>query len=155
MNNISSVLFVCTGNSCRSIMAEGLLKKYLKELGKENIEVRSAGIIALPERAPTPETIEVMGEEGLDVSGYSSKSLTRDLIKNSDLILVMEKMHADAVANMAPEAVPKTFLLKEFGGRIDDQNDTDVRDPIGMPLDEYRDCLDTVKRHIERIAKKL
>ncbi|MFA6610292.1 MAG: low molecular weight protein arginine phosphatase, partial [Candidatus Omnitrophota bacterium] len=60
MGNIKSVLFVCTGNSCRSVMAEGFMKKYLRELGKADIEVRSAGISAAEGFFPTAETIEVM-----------------------------------------------------------------------------------------------
>ena len=70
MSEARSVLFVCTGNSCRSVMAEGLLRKYLKELGKDDIEVRSAGPSAVNGSPATKETIEVMKKEGIDVSPF-------------------------------------------------------------------------------------
>lgn len=157
MNDIKSVLFVCTGNSCRSVMAEGLLKKYLKELGKETIEVDSAGVMNYSGQPPTPETIEVMNKEGIDVSSHRSKNLTRNLIEGADLILVMERMHKDMVVSMVPEASPKTYLLTEFG--IDEKGRGSkkygVQDPLGMSMEGYRICLGVIKNQIERIARKL
>lgn len=157
MGGIKSVLFVCTGNSCRSPMAEGLLKKILKDLDKGYIEVRSAGIGAMDDLAPTDETIEVMRQEGIDLSGYRSKKLTDDLIKNSDLILVMEETHRVEVIRRMPEAGSKTHLLKKFG--LDDKANypegSSIPDPIGRPFKDYTQCFDLIKREIGRIAKIL
>lgn len=139
-------------------MAEGLLKKYLKALGKNHIEVHSAGMIAFGGSSPTDRTIEVMMGEGVDVSGYRTKSITDTMIRDSDLILVMERAHKDAVLSKVPEAMSKTFLLKEFGvAGIDaaEGRDADVADPIGMPIEGYRDCLGTIEREINRIAALL
>jgi protein-tyrosine phosphatase len=94
-------------------MAEGLMKKRLKELGKDHIKVFSAGTGAMDGFAPTDETIEVMKMENIDVSGYRSKHITEYIIKNSDLILVMEEAHKTLISEIAPEARSKTYLLKE------------------------------------------
>lgn len=96
-------------------MAEGLLKKYLKEEGRDDIEVKSAGIGALDGMSPTNETIEVIRKVGVDASGFKSKYITEELIKKSDLILVMAAHHMDFVIRMVPEAAKKTHLLKQYG----------------------------------------
>lgn len=155
MGKINSVLFVCTGNSCRSVMAEWLLKKYLKSLGKSRIKVQSAGILALGGLSPTSETIDVMSHEGLDVKGYISKSLTTELLKDADLILVMEDLHKKEVLKILPEAASKTYLLREFGKETEegDSSPSGISDPIGRSIDVYKNCLETIKKEIERIAK--
>ena len=158
MNDIKSILFVCTGNSCRSIMAEGLMKKYLRALGKDKIEVVSAGVGAVGGFPPTEETVETMKKEGVDVSGYRSKKITREMIKGADLILVMEASHKDIVARFMPEAVSKTYLLKEFLVEKSVENYPDnhnIPDPIGKPMDFYKLSFEIIKSQIERIAKLL
>lgn len=158
MGDIKSVLFVCTGNSCRSVMAEGLLRKRLKELNKDYIEVRSAGVAAFDGLPPTSETVEVMKESGVDASGYKTKALTDDMIRRADLVLVMEPAHRDAVVKSVPAAARKTYLLKEFAATDEAAllaDELSVRDPIGMPIAEYRSCLDIIKREIGRIAEIL
>jgi protein-tyrosine phosphatase len=138
-------------------MAEGLLKKRLEELEKTGIDVRSAGARALNGMPPTDETIEVMNEEGVDVAPLRSKNLNNEMIKNADLILVMEGIHKIDVIRRVPEAAAKTHLLKEFG-----QPDSavytegyDVPDPIGRPLKDYKSCVNMIKKAIDRIAKLL
>lgn len=157
MGKIKSVLFVCTGNSCRSVMAEALLKKRLKELGRTGITVRSAGMNALNGLPPTDETIEALKEEGIELGEFRSSSITADLIKGSDLILTMTSSHKEEILKCAPEAVKKTFLLKEYGrpessGEIPEP---DIPDPIGMPMSGYRKYRKTIKEEIERVAKLL
>lgn len=155
MHKIKSILFVCTGNSCRSIMAEGLLKKYLKDEGMEGINVQSAGVCAVDGMSPTAETIEVMRKAGVDVSRFKSKCITDELIKKADLILVMAACHMDSVIRMAPEAVKKTHLLKQYGLENDTSTceELDVPDPIGKPVEFYQRVSDTIKREIERIVE--
>ena len=157
MNKIKSILFVCTGNSCRSVMAEGLARKYLKELGKSYISVSSAGSSAIDGLSPTQETVNVMKDEGLDVSAFRSKRLTAELIKNSDLILVMENFHREAVLDLSPESGDKTYLLTEFGlwGGKRDGRPGGVNDPIGQPVDRYKETFESIKESIERLIKIL
>jgi protein-tyrosine-phosphatase len=157
MADIKSVLFVCTGNSCRSVMAEGLLKKLLKALGKTHIEVRSAGIGAVSGMGPTDETMEVMRREDIDVSGHSAKRLTEDMVKGSDLVLVMEEVHKNEILRRVPGAKAKTYLLKEFGLGKDAEKDelTGVPDPICRPMTAYEYSFNVIKSEIERIARLL
>ena len=157
MDKVRSILFICTGNSCRSVMAEGLMRKYLKALGKDYIVVRSAGVSALGGFGPTEETIEVMKAEGIDVSGFKSKKANEELIKNSDLILVMEDMHKEFIKKIVPEAASKTYLLKEFLTAKDKDypEGRNIPDPIGKPIDFYKLSFEIIKNQIERIAKLL
>ena len=158
MSDIKSMLFVCTGNSCRSIMAEGLMKKYLKALGKDQVEVASAGVGAVGGFSPTEETVEVMRKEGVDVSEYRSKKITKEMIKNASLILVMETSHKEIVTGLMPEATAKTHLLKEFLIEGEEKNypdDRNIPDPIGKPMDYYKLSFEIIKNQIERIARLL
>ena len=153
---IKSVLFVCTGNSCRSVMAEAILRMRFYELGKDHIEVRSAGVRALDGLPSSNETIEVMKEEGVDVSDYRTKNVTADMIKKADLILVMEPMHKDEILAITPEAKGKTYLLKEYGSSSTfNPRGYSVHDPIGKPIDEYRITRDEIKAEIARFVKEL
>ena len=157
MGQIRSVLFVCTGNSCRSVMAEGLLKKRLKELGKTGIAVYSAGVRALDGYPPTIETIEAMQKEGVSLAGFRSTGITDEMIKESDLILVMTEMHKEEVIRRVPEAAAKTFLLREYGRPSTGEKimDPDIPDPIGQPALGYKICLELIKEDIERVAEIL
>ncbi len=156
MAGIGSILFLCTGNSCRSVMAEGLMRKRLYELGKSGIEVSSAGIMATKGMPPTQETVKVMKEDGVDVSEFRAKPVTEDVVNGSDLILAMEPIHKEAVLKKAPLAASKTFLLKEYGNpsKILPKGFS-VHDPIGKPLDYYQSCRDEIRLEIDRIAELL
>jgi len=156
MGAIHSVLFVCTGNSCRSVMAEGLMRKRLYELGKNDIEASSAGTMAVNGMPPTDETVKVMEESGVDVSEHTSKGVTSDMIRRSDLILTMEPSHRDSILRMVPQAAAKTHLLKEYQSvsKIP-QGSFSVRDPIGKPIEYYRSTRDEIAAEIERIAELL
>ncbi|MDP2928788.1 MAG: low molecular weight protein arginine phosphatase [Candidatus Omnitrophota bacterium] len=157
MAKIKSVLFVCTGNSCRSIMAEGLLREALKKLGKNDIIVSSAGVSAIDGFRPTRETIEVMKRDGLDVSGFRSKFLTDEMIINSDLILVMAAHHMDDIIGRIPEAASRTHMLKQYG-KLDHSRaseDLDIYDPIGRSIEVYEEILGEIKKEIDRITRIL
>jgi protein-tyrosine-phosphatase len=148
---IKNVLFVCSGNSCRSIMAEAYLRKRAAEEGL-SIEVRSAGTLGIEGMAPPDETIRMLESEKIDPEGYKSKGLTVDLIEWADVVLVMETMHSNRVALVSPPAVDKVMHLKKFDKRT---GDLTVPDPIGKPLDFYKVSFDVIKRSIEGFIEYL
>ena len=157
MGNIKSVLLVCTGNSCRSVMAEALLKKYLKELGKDDIKVTSAGVGTIGGLPPTDETIAVMKDDGLDVSGHRSTRIDENIVKGADLILVMEAMHRDFIDSNFPEGSYRTYLLKEYGIESEPNypEAMNIADPIAKPIEYYKLSLAVIRDQVKRIAQLL
>jgi len=138
-----TLLFVCTGNSCRSVMAKGLIEKMVENAGlSEKVHIDSAGTSTFAGIGAAPNTIAVMKEEGADVSGHIGKNLNRDILKRSDMVFVMERHHRDFILSMMPDIKDKIRLLKEGA---------DIPDPIGRPLEEYKNILNIIKEEVENI----
>ncbi|MCK4422752.1 MAG: low molecular weight protein arginine phosphatase [Candidatus Omnitrophica bacterium] len=150
------ILFVCTGNSCRSPMAEGLLKQMIGESREDEFNIISAGIAAAAGIKATPKAIEVMKNHNIDISGHRTRKLTNKEIEKADLILVMERSHKDALIRLAPESASKTFLLGGFGlEAIEPDKNIDIPDPIGMPVEQYEYCFGLIQTSLNEVIKQL
>lgn len=133
------IIFVCTGNICRSPMAEYLLKD---KLGTDSDwTVSSAGTFAGNGMQASRAAIEVLDELGIDGSGHRSRLLDGELVDESTVIVVMTSGHKQHILLMFPDIAEKVFLLKSFG-----RENGDVRDPIGASVGVYRQIRDELSQ---------
>lgn len=145
------VLFVCTGNTCRSPMAEGLLRKRLAERGRDDIEVASAGIGAGGGHPAADGAYLVALEDGIDLSSHRSRRLSPEMIESADVVLVMSREHAAVVDAMHPGE--KAWLLGEYAGRTPDR--AEVEDPYGGDLETYRSAWVELSGLVEDVLDRL
>ncbi len=149
---VKKILFVCTGNSCRSPMAAALLERMLGER-RDQFRIFSAGIAALDGAGATKEAIEAMAENGIDISRHRSAELNGQMAREADLILVMEFVHKDVIQIKYPEAEKKTFLLDEYAGGA--ERPREIPDPVGKSVTEYRRVRKLLAEILERMLTKL
>jgi protein-tyrosine-phosphatase len=162
---VPSILFACTGNICRSPMAEGLARALLTERGAD-VAVRSAGTGAWADAPAEQEAVLAAAERGADISGHRARKLEPSDVQDADVIVCMAAEHVDDVIGLVPEAASQTFRLKELVRLLEElptvealpglqervraaealrrtapfvqRRGEDIDDPLGMPLDMFR-----------------
>src|SRR3954470_57031 len=147
---MKTILFVCTGNICRSPMAEGLFRHATK--GRNEFKVISAGGGAGGGLPPSEYAVKALRELGLDISRQRSRMLTAEVVNQADYIFGMTHSHVDAITMLYPQAAEKTFLLREFDETLDSY-ENDISDPIGGSYEVYRACRDQIEQGIFSMLK--
>ena len=142
-------LFVCTGNTCRSPMAQGIFRKYLAEklecevdyLDKMGYKVSSAGIMDMASSPASVEAIVACAAKGIDIKAHRSRALSQELIEDNDFIFAMSRMHRERVTVLSQEAASKCFLIAE---------DKDIPDPIGQGQQVFDSCAELIEKAVKK-----
>lgn len=147
------VLFVCTGNTCRSPMAERLYARLLEAHGdKTRLRTASAGLWAHNGQPATPEAVALMTAQGLDLTQHRARALTQSMVDEADLILVMERAHLRDLTTRFARAETKTYLLTSVAGKRGE-----LLDPLHQGEEAYAACWNTLMtcltKGYDRIAK--
>ena len=151
MKQTFSILFVCTGNTCRSPLAERLLKAKIKEHGCKGLRVASAGTGAIEGEPASGGSRRIARKIGISLAGFRSKPVTTSRVKRADLILTMTRAHKQDVEMRWPDAAGKTHAISDYTG----SGRGSIVDPIGGPDVVYEACAADLSDEITRLIPKL
>ena len=145
------IMFVCTGNTCRSAMAHHMLEKMVED--KKDIEVYSCGIYADSGEPSTYNAIEIMKEYGIDMKNHRASNIKETNIEQMDLILCSTVSHKQLVLNMYPDLVGKVYTIKEYVGIGKEGRNMDIKDPWGCSTEAYKQCAEEIKQCMSLLGR--
>jgi len=150
------ILFVCTGNTCRSVMAQALFQKLKDEFASDmNYQADSAGIRAIEGLPPTEETIICMAKQGLDIRAHKAKSIDNKTIKQSSLILTMTQQQHIFLKKQFPLSINKIFLFRPFCLRNKHIKNQDIEDPYGKSVFFYENICRQLEDDVNKLINRL
>jgi protein-tyrosine-phosphatase len=149
MSDQKHVLFVCTGNTCRSPMAEGLFRKAIA--GRDDFAVSSAGIAATKGTPASPETRSLLKQRGATLDNFQSRPVSETILNTATHVFAMTEGHLTALEARFPQHADKLYLVREFAGIPDKRAGIDVPDPIGMGHAAYEEVAQVLDAAIPSI----
>lgn len=155
---MKNILFVCTGNTCRSPMAEGIFNHaVLNEEKLEGIKASSAGISAFSGDDANPKAQKAVKELfGIDIKSHRARTISKEDLEKADIILTMTKGHKEIILSFMPGVKSKIWTLKEYVSEDKKSNDNlDIQDPYGMDEEVYKNCAKELKLFIDKLIEKL
>lgn len=153
MDNMLNIIFVCTGNICRSPMAEGLLRYKWHQMGRNDLIVSSMGIHGLNDSPATEYAQAVCKKNGFDITYHRARSLVGEELLKADLVLCMEPVHKKFVQVFFPWHRDKIALLGAWPEK--ETRKSAIEDPMGGSYKKYQQRFSLIKMHIERIIPLL
>jgi protein-tyrosine phosphatase len=146
------ILFVCSGNLCRSFMAERIFRKQLKKRDLHHVQADSAGLLDLGGAGADAHAVAILREKGIDSSRHRSRVLTAELVAEADSVLVMEEAQLDELLRRHPDGEGKVRLLKSYSPQGDGAG-LDIRDPHGLSPYHYRTCFAEIYFSLEGLLR--